>query len=138
MEDSRNILFYLPYSPYISTYIYEIVIMLPLKYVRHIYLWVSFHQVTILIMSNITILLSKLPLRKCPLHSKFSGSLQSSHLISWNCSPTQYFDHFKITWSNQVWEFLPWGTIVHIFWNILSLCQLQLPLQIPNLNVMQF
>ena len=46
-------------------------------------------------MSNKTILLSKLPLRKCPLHSKFSGSLQSSHSVSWNCSPTQYFDHSK-------------------------------------------
>jgi hypothetical protein len=65
-------------------------------------------------MSDIIILLPKLPLRKCSLHSKFSGSLQSSHSVSWNCSPSQYFDYFKITWSNQGWEFLPWGTMVHL------------------------
>ena len=74
----------------------------------------SFHQVNIFIlMSYITIMLPKLPLRKCPQHSKFLGSLQSSHLFSWNCRPTQYFVQHKITWSNQGWGFLSWGTIVH-------------------------
>ena len=64
-------------------------------------------------MSHIMTMLPKLPLRKCPLHSKFLGSLQSSHSVSWNCRSTQYFGHHKITWSNQGWGFLSWGTIVH-------------------------
>jgi len=46
----------------------------------------------IVTISYIMTMLPKLPLRKCPLHSKF---LQSSHSVSWNCRPTQYFGHLQ-------------------------------------------
>ena len=114
--------------PYIYTY--EII----LHTYQRIYVWDNDHAPTqiypsythifvvqlssshfIVTMSHIMTMIPKLPLRKCPLHSKFPGSLQSSHSASWNYRPTQYFGHHKITWSNQGWGFLSWGTIVHPF-----------------------
>ena len=92
----------------------------------------------IVTMSYIMTMLPKLPLRKCPLHSKFPGSLQSSHSVSWNCRPTQYFGHHKITWSNQGWGFLSWGTIVHPFNEITFVMPIAILFQIPNLTEMQF
>jgi hypothetical protein len=126
---------------HINAYMFETMIMLPLKYIHHIliYLWFSFHQVILLFtMSHIMTKLPKLPLRKCPLHSKFPGSLQSSHSVSWNCRPTQYFGHHKITWSNQGWGFLSWGTIVHPFNEVTFVMPIAILFQIPNLTEMQF
>lgn len=105
------------FSTHINAYMFEIMIMLPLKYIHHIYicLWFIFSlSYCFILMSYITIMLSNLSLRKCPPHSKFLGSPQSSHSVSWNCRSTQYFDNFKNTWSNQGWEFLSWGIIVHL------------------------
>ena len=66
-------------------------------------------------MSDIIIFLPKLPLRKCSLHSKFSGSLQSSHSVSWNCSPSQYLITSKSLDKIKVESFC-----LEVLWSILS------------------
>src|SRR4051812_36872773 len=70
---------------HINAYMFETMMMLPLKYIHHIliYLWVSFYQVNVFysyVLHNNHA--PKIPLRKCPLHSKFLGSLQSPHSVS--------------------------------------------------------
>ena len=72
---------------HINAYMFEIMIMLPLKYIHHIliYLWFSIHQVNVFVlMSYIRIILQSSHSENALCIPSFLEVFQSSHSVSWN------------------------------------------------------